>query len=170
MTVAVLPMLTRWTSRHDSSRAWGRPHHGQGALEGKLRSPWLCSQNPSVPNPPHAEQEVRARVGLEAEPLTRDTSNLLQLPSQVFWSSQESPISTLHTPPPSFPRFAKHRGSLKATQASDTVLSSLCFSGLNLESVFYHNCPQTVACKPLVYDWRSLYNVNNEGTPSLSSC
>lgn len=57
-TMAVLPTLSTWTSRHDSSRAWDRPHHGQGALLGKLRSPQPHPLSPAVLNPPHTEQDV----------------------------------------------------------------------------------------------------------------
>lgn len=67
---AALPVLSKRISRHDSSRAWGRPHHGQGALLGKLRSPQAHPLSPTVPNPPHTEQEVGSRVELDQKTLT----------------------------------------------------------------------------------------------------
>lgn len=75
-TTAVLPMFFRRTSRHDSSRAWDRPHHGQGALLGKLRSLQPHPSSPAVPNPPHIEQKVESRVGLDEE-TPHPTSDLL---------------------------------------------------------------------------------------------
>ena len=59
-TTAVLPVLSRCTSRHDSSRAWGRPHHGQGPLQGKLRSP---QPQPSEPHCPKSTKHTRSCVG-----------------------------------------------------------------------------------------------------------
>lgn len=55
---AATALLTTWTSRRDSSRAWGRPHCGQGTLHGKLRSPQPHPQSPTIPNPLHPEPEV----------------------------------------------------------------------------------------------------------------
>lgn len=148
VTVATLSVWSRWTSRHDSSRAWGRPYHGQGAQQGKQRAPQLHPLSPMVPNPPHTEQEVGARVGLEAEP-PPTPSDLLGLLSQMLWSSQGSP-----PPPCAHPQLSKICQTWGISEGRPSLRHRSFFSmflcGLSLESAFY-NCSQTGLCRPLVY-------------------
>lgn len=149
-TRAVLLVLSRRTSRHDSSRAWGRPHHGPAALQGKLSFPQPPPLTPAVPNPPHTEQEAGSRVGLDAE-TPHPTFDPLQLLRQMSGSSPESPSTLL----PSSPRFAKLSGLSERPQPSGTVLSSLFPWGFNLQDAFYYNCSQTAVRTPLVHRMRA---------------